>query len=519
MRYFTTEDIGPTRKLTPDGFLICLGVPIARTGRMVYSIRDLPTYEPGDDGHTILVDRYPAELFSPQSMASFEGMPLTDDHPPGYMMSPEVFRKHAVGHMQNVRPGTEEGKPDCLLADLFVSDAAMIKKVLAGKVQVSAGYDAQYRKVGAGVYEQHDVVGNHTAFVKAGRCGPRCSVGDKEVDQPCGCADKESCTCPTTAESSFMVNKVALKAAMDNFSKTLDEASETNTEGGTHVHVHMPTGQDMPTVDKRTKDGAGDPDTTGTVVDARTKDQKTKDEEADARLTSMEGRLETLEDMLCESTTDARMVTSMDARMKDAMARMRDRRSRDAKSRDAKSRDADESDEDKKKREEKEAEEAKTKDARMKDGDSTPEDLKDVPAKTTDAATGSAYFEPEFTQAVTLSAILAPGLSMPTFDSQAHFATTAASLCNLRRASLRHALGQASTKDVVAAFADSTATIDRMPCMAVKMAFLGAAEMVRQRNNGTMGAVLGRPITPPAPNKSVRTAAQINEDNQKKWAR
>jgi hypothetical protein len=92
-------------------------------------------------------------------------MPLTDDHPPGYMMSPKVFRQHAVGHMQNIRPGASEGMPDCLLADLFVSDQDMIAKVLAGKVQVSAGYDAQYRKISPGVYEQYKIVGNHNAFV------------------------------------------------------------------------------------------------------------------------------------------------------------------------------------------------------------------------------------------------------------------------------------------------------------------------------------------------------------------
>ena len=41
LRYYSVEDLGPSQRLTPEGFLICEGVPIARTGTQVYMAEEV----------------------------------------------------------------------------------------------------------------------------------------------------------------------------------------------------------------------------------------------------------------------------------------------------------------------------------------------------------------------------------------------------------------------------------------------------------------------------------------------
>ena len=49
---------------------------------------------------------------------------------------------------------------------------------MAGKVEISLGYDAEYTEVSPGKGVQSNIVINHIALVDKGRCGSRCSIGD-----------------------------------------------------------------------------------------------------------------------------------------------------------------------------------------------------------------------------------------------------------------------------------------------------------------------------------------------------
>lgn len=62
---------------TPEGFLICHDVPIARTGTQEYMPRELSLT--GDTMVTVFRDE--GEVFKPATLASFEGKPVTDNHP------------------------------------------------------------------------------------------------------------------------------------------------------------------------------------------------------------------------------------------------------------------------------------------------------------------------------------------------------------------------------------------------------------------------------------------------------
>jgi hypothetical protein len=99
-QFHTTERLGNTQRLTREGFLICEGVPVSRTGTLLYAPGELPI-PPGPDG-LVRVHRSEDEVFAPSAVASFEGKAVCDMHP-GVDVTPANWRLHAVGHMQNVR--------------------------------------------------------------------------------------------------------------------------------------------------------------------------------------------------------------------------------------------------------------------------------------------------------------------------------------------------------------------------------------------------------------------------------
>lgn len=178
-RFFVAGAIGEHRHMTPEGFLICTGVPIARTGDYEYKAAEgqSPGITPNDDG-TIVSRRDPAEVFAPAALASFEGKPVTIGHPAD-MVTADDWRQYAVGHVQNVRRG-EGDDADKVIADLVISDAAAIERINGGLREISCGYDADLEQIEKGVERQTKIRGNHVAIVPAGRAGAQCAIRDEK---------------------------------------------------------------------------------------------------------------------------------------------------------------------------------------------------------------------------------------------------------------------------------------------------------------------------------------------------
>lgn len=176
MRFFSSERLGPRQSLTPEGFLICHDVPIARTGHMLYAADETPI-APGPDG-LVHIERVPEEVFRAETIASFEGKPVTLDHPIDFV-TPNTWAMLAKGVTQNVRRG-QGIQDDLLFADLLIMDNRAIEEVRSGLREVSCGYEAEYEQTKPGRGVQRQIVGNHVALVERGRCGPRCAIGDKE---------------------------------------------------------------------------------------------------------------------------------------------------------------------------------------------------------------------------------------------------------------------------------------------------------------------------------------------------
>ncbi|MGU9992781.1 DUF2213 domain-containing protein [Bordetella avium] len=176
MPFYTVQKLGEKQELTNEGFLLCRDVPIARIGELLYADGEVPV-EATPDG-LIKINRSPEEVFRPETIASFEGKPVTLDHPDDFV-TPETWRQLAVGTVQNVRQG-QGIENDYLFADLLITDAQAIEDIRSGLREVSCGYDADYEQVEPGRGEQRNIIGNHVALVERGRCGPRCAIGDKE---------------------------------------------------------------------------------------------------------------------------------------------------------------------------------------------------------------------------------------------------------------------------------------------------------------------------------------------------
>jgi hypothetical protein len=159
MRYHTTSALSENIRITPEGYLLCLDVPVARTGVMHYLPEELPEEIAAHaTEETVLVYRLPEDVFAPETVASFEGKPVTVGHPEGFV-TPDNWKELACGHAQNVRQGEGEAS-DLLLADLLITDQEaifLIAPKIGGKPEdkplreVSCGYDAEYEEMEPGV--------------------------------------------------------------------------------------------------------------------------------------------------------------------------------------------------------------------------------------------------------------------------------------------------------------------------------------------------------------------------------
>lgn len=171
---YTIGQLGRTREITPEGYLLCRDVPIARIGKLMYCDGEVPVT--ADETGLIIIERGEDVLFDSKTIASAESKPITDDHPDDWV-TPDNWKTLSKGTGQNVHRGIGVDS-DYLMADLLITDRDTIKAVEDGKVEISLGYDADYTEISKGKGVQSNIVINHIALVDKGRCGSRCSIGD-----------------------------------------------------------------------------------------------------------------------------------------------------------------------------------------------------------------------------------------------------------------------------------------------------------------------------------------------------
>lgn len=158
----------------PAGFLICKDVPIARTGTQKYLAREIGIPERGDD--IITVYRLEEDVFDSNAISSFNGAPLTDEHPNDWVQ-PQNAEGLMKGTVTNAHRGTGKDS-DLVLADIIVYGKHQIDEIQTkAKREISCGYECEYIPYRDG-YKQTNIVGNHVALVSAGRAGERVAIKD-----------------------------------------------------------------------------------------------------------------------------------------------------------------------------------------------------------------------------------------------------------------------------------------------------------------------------------------------------
>lgn len=166
---------------TPEGFLICKDVPIARTGTQQY--RGCEFGAPVGDA-VYDVKRPEAEVFDRAAVASFEGKPVCDEHPEEDV-TPDNYGRYMKGVCRDVRRGDGD-LSNCLVADLVIYDADLIGKIEAGKREISCGYDCLWNPTSDSSYDQLEIRGNHVAVVDRGRAGHKVAIRDTADDKKGG---------------------------------------------------------------------------------------------------------------------------------------------------------------------------------------------------------------------------------------------------------------------------------------------------------------------------------------------
>ena len=164
---------------TPEGFLICRDVPIARIGTQEYLGSEVGHADNSDAVFSVL--RPEKEVFAPAAIASFEGKPVCDDHPSEEVGADNCSR-YMKGVVRDVRKGQDKYK-GCLVADLIIHDAELIRKIEDGKREISCGYSCLWVPVGKKGYEQREIRGNHVAVVDKGRAGHNVAIHDAAIKQ------------------------------------------------------------------------------------------------------------------------------------------------------------------------------------------------------------------------------------------------------------------------------------------------------------------------------------------------
>jgi uncharacterized protein len=168
-------------KRTRDGYL-AVRAKAARTGVYQYAGREIdPDNAHGlRDKAIVNVLRDEQTVFDTVAAQSFIGKPVTDDHP-SVSVNASNWRDYARG---TVMGAMREGQ--YLAFDLLLTDESVIRKVDAGKRELSNGYGAELE---FGSFTAADGTlcdarqskitgGNHVALVDRGRAGSECAIKD-----------------------------------------------------------------------------------------------------------------------------------------------------------------------------------------------------------------------------------------------------------------------------------------------------------------------------------------------------
>lgn len=479
--FFTVKKVGRTRELTPEGFLLCRDVRIARTGEMLYLEEELPGLKAGSD-KILRVTRSADDLFRPESIASYNGKAVTLDHP-DEDVNPENWRELAVGITLNARRG-EGADSEHLLADLLITEARGIAAL--GGVdgednedwEVSCGYDADYEQITPGRARQHNLIGNHVALVEKGRCGPTCSIGDADMRTRDERRPRRSWQ--DRIRRAFRArDEEALTEAMEMAEDEMTNGVEGESgpdAGGEHKVVIEVRGPES-AVQRQEQQGQDEV--------AEEVQERTGDEEAPAWFTAH------------VEQNNARFT-----KIEEALSKLSGAGTSDEEAEEVEERTDDEESE--------EGEGERTDDEEAEEGEAEKGGTKDR-ARTGDSATLSAAFQDMIARAE----IIAPGIKLPTFDAKVSAKQTRDRMCAFKRRALVRAMEDDGNASLLEPVVGKGRDLSKLTCDNVGVMFTAASELVKRANS----AITNTSYVHDGDRRGglPATIADINQKNREFW--
>ena len=166
MKQLIVTKLSPNKMITSNGYLVCSNAILARTGKQQYLKSEI--YEDSDDDEIIEVDRKPEQVFADATIASFENVPLTCEHP-YENVTPENYKEYSVGYVRDVHKGKFNNQ-NVLMGTLVVTDPQCIQDIQNGyRTELSCGYDCDISE--GKNPQQINIRGNHVALCEQGRAG------------------------------------------------------------------------------------------------------------------------------------------------------------------------------------------------------------------------------------------------------------------------------------------------------------------------------------------------------------
>lgn len=474
------QKIGRTQSLTPEGFLFCQDVPVARIGTMVYGPRETPI-QVGSDG-IAHVTRDAQALFADTALASAHGKAIVNEHP-DQDVRPANWKELAKGVMLNPRRGVNDDE-GLMVADFLVMDAATIRDVQAGKREVSLGYEADYEQTGDGQGRQTNIIVNHVALVDRGRCGPRCSIGDNATTSL-----KEKSMGMKTRRR---ISDKALESVRRIFRDAEDELAQLGNSGlegdgmagegpiddepddsnHTHIHIHS----DGSAASAAAPDAGAAPPMG---------EESVPEDPTEVRFQAIEQALTQIMQMLPGGQEGGDEPPPEQAEEGGDPVTASGHDNPDG----------------------------------LPDGDGGDDDVATDPEPTKDRARAgdSLALERTYKEVVADAEILIPGFRTPTFDSRKPRKVTVDSMCALRKSVLDHLASTQAGKAVVDNVMPGGRTLDKMTCAESAVVFKAAAGAQRIVNNkasvGDMSHRLPNQASAGKPG-SIRTIADLNAFHQ-----
>lgn len=262
-----------SKRVTVDG-AVRFDAVLTRTGVFTYS----------DGVRTWREYRAPEEVFAPESLASFELVPVTDDHPPEFV-SPDnatTYRKGRTAEGSIKRDGNN------MVGALVIDDAKLNRKIDEGKQEVSNGYECVvvWEEGVSPEGERYDarqtaIRGNHVAVVDAGRAGNarlKTDAHTMRTDSAIQIDDDTAGMVPSGADQTS-VPSAQRKDAM-NLEQALAALAAANKENGAYAVKLAAADKRGDEAEQRAKDA----DARATKAEAERDSAKTRADAADAKV-------------------------------------------------------------------------------------------------------------------------------------------------------------------------------------------------------------------------------------------